>query len=159
MNASSYIKAIGAVRAIIEYENGKKITIDTPNTVLTVGRSALINTLINNTAPYTNLYVSTMVFGDNGVDGSGTPKIVSADRTGLYGPVQASKPVVSTANIDNPAQAIFTSVLTYSDANGLELSEMALVLNSGVYYSMVTFPTISKTSSMQITWNWAVTMV
>lgn len=159
MNASSDIKAVGTVEAIIEYSNGKKIKLATPNTVLILGRTAIVNTLINNTGEYPNLYINRMVFGDGGVDGTGTPKLVTTNRTGLFGTVRSSKPVVSTANPDNTTQAIFTSVLTYEDANGYALSEMALVLINGDYYSMVTFPSITKNSSMQITWNWSVSMV
>ncbi len=159
MNASSDVKAVGTVEATIEYSNGKKIKIASPNTVLILGRTAIVNTLINNTGEYPNLFINRMVFGDGGVDGTGTPKLVTTNRTGLFGTVRATKPVVSTANPDNTTQAIFTSVLTYEDANGYALSEMALVLNNSDYYSMVTFPAITKNSSMQITWNWSVSMV
>lgn len=158
MNCSSQIKVIGEVDGIIEYNNGKKLKISFPNTVLISGRNALVNTLINNTGDYPNLFINRMVFGDGGIEG-GMPKLVTTNRTGLFGTTHASKPVVSTANPDNSTQAIFTSVLTYSDAVGVSLSEMGLVLNNSDFYSIVTFPTITKSSSMQITWNWSLSFV
>jgi hypothetical protein len=159
MNCSDNIKAMGSIDGIIEYNNGKTLKISCPNTVLILGRNALVNTLINNTGEYPNLFINRMVFGDGGVDGTGTPKLVTTNRTGLFGTVRATKPVVSTANPDNSTQAIFTSVLTYDDGNGYSLSEMALVLNNSDYYSMVTFPPITKSSSMQITWNWSLSFI
>lgn len=159
MSYESVVKPVGSVEALIEYKNGKSLKIEVPNTVLIVGRNAIVNTLINNTGAYPNLYVNRMVFGDGGVDGGNNPKIVTTNRTGLFGTVQATKSVVAVANPSNTTQAIFTSVLVYSDAVGVDLSEMALVLNNNDYFSMVTFPSIAKTSSMQITWNWSVSMI
>ena len=50
-------------------------------------------------------------------------------------------------------------MLGFDDANGYGLSEMALVLNNDVLYSMATFPTLSKTSDIQIVWNWRVNFI
>jgi len=158
MSYESNLKVLGSVSADIEFSNGKSLKIEVPNTVLILGRNAIVNALINNTGAYPNFYVNRMVFGDAGTDGY-SPKIVTPNRTGLFGTVRATKSVVAVANPNNTTQAIFTSVLTYDDANGFDLSEMALVLNNNDYFSMVTFPQIAKTSSMQITWNWSVSMI
>lgn len=158
MNLLSDNKSIGRVEAFLEYKNGKKIKLAFDNTVLNLGKIALAKTLVNDTGTYTNYFVNRMIFGDQGTTG-GEPKIVSSNRTGLFGPTISNKPVVATTNPDNPAQAIFTSTLTYDDAVGYSLSEMALVLNNGDLYSMVTFPDLSKTVNMQIVFNWYVSMV
>lgn len=158
MNFMSTSKPVGRVEAIIEYSNGKKTTISVDNTVLNLGKLALAKTLANDTGAYTNFYVNRMIFGDSGTS-SGEPKIVSANRTALFGATVANKPVIAAINPDNTAQAIFTATLTYSDAVGYALSEMALVLNNNDLFSMVTFPDLTKTVNMQIVFNWYVSMV
>jgi len=158
MNES--MKTKGFVNAMIEYKDGKNIELSFPNVVLRTGRESLVKTLTNSiNAQYTNLFVTRMIFGNGGVTGGGQVKIVDTNRTGLFGVIQASKSVISQTNPSNSTQAIFTSILTYDDANGSTLNEMALVLNSGDLYSMVTFADLTKTSNMQITWNWTVSMI
>ena len=50
---------------------------------------------------------------------------------------------------------VFTSVLPVNlGIEPVALSEMALVMASGDLYSMVTFQDLTKTSAMQITYNW-----
>jgi hypothetical protein len=99
-----------------------------------------------------------MIFGDNGVDGT-TLRYVNQDRTGLFGITRASKTVSASIDNSNPTQVIFTSVLGFSDANGYSLSEMGLVLNNDVLYSMATFSPLSKTSDIQIIWNWRINLL
>jgi hypothetical protein len=53
----------------------------------------------------------------------------------------------------------FTSVIAFDDANGHNLNEMALRMYNGDLYSMATFPDLGKTSNMQITCNWRITML
>ncbi len=152
------VASIGLVNGMIHHKNGSISQIDFKNTVLVGGRSAVVDSLTNNIGSSFNNYVSRMIFGDGGVDGS-TLRYVNPERTGLFGITRATKSVVSSIDQTNPTQAIFTSVLGFDDANGYGLSEMALVLNTDVLYSMATFPTLSKTSDIQIVWNWRVNFI
>jgi hypothetical protein len=95
-----------------------------------------------------------MIWGSAGTSGD-APKFVNAERTGLFGSTVYNRPVVSVAD---GAQAIFTSVIPFSTDN-MTLNEMALVMANGDLYSMVTFPDLNKTSSMQITWNWRISYI
>jgi hypothetical protein len=153
------IAAKGFVNALIEYKDGKNIELAFPNVVLRTGREALVKTLTNSIGTeYTNLFVTRMIFGDGGTLG-GQVRIVDAAQAGLFGITRASKAVIGQVNPNNLTQAIFTSVLTYDDANGYTLNEMALVLNDASLYSMVTFADLTKTSNMQITWNWSISLI
>jgi hypothetical protein len=67
--------------------------------------------------------------------------------------------VLQIAKQANKTQVTFTSVLGFDDANGYDLSEMALVLNNDILYSMATFAPLSKTSDIQIIWNWRVNLL
>ena len=51
------------------------------------------------------------------------------------------------------------SSLTFDDAVGYSLSEMALQLADESLYSMATFGDIAKTSGMQITYHWSISVV
>jgi hypothetical protein len=168
----SQIKAIGHVNCTFEYKNGKKYEMSFPNTVLVGGREALAAMLTNTlgTCPSTNsstntnlvpsLYISNMLFGNNGVDSvTNTPKIVAPTMTSLFGPSVATKPVNSYTNQTVTTQAIFTTTLLFDDAVNIYLSEMALQMSNGVLYSMVTFPSIFKTDQTQITFNWTLNFV
>ncbi|MCL5459921.1 hypothetical protein M3M33_14890, partial [Loigolactobacillus coryniformis] len=84
----------------------------------------------------------------------GSTKFVATSRNGLFGITQASKPVIASVDPNIPSQVIFTSVISFSEANGAVLNEMALQMATGNLYSMVTFPDLTKTAQMQITWNW-----
>ena len=152
------IKAYGHVQAIIDYKSGERKIIEFPNTVLNTGREALAACLAYDVGNSFQLYINRMLFGDGGT-ADGTTKYVASSRNGLFGITQASKPVVASIDPNIPSQVIFTSVLTYSDANGAVLSEMALQLATGDFYSMVTFPNLTKTAQMQITWNWRLSFV
>ena len=152
------VKSVGLVNGIIHHKNGYQSVIDFKNTVLIGGRSAVVDTLTNNIGASFNNYVSRMIFGDGGVDGS-TLRYVNPERTGLFGITRATKTVIASIDATNPTQAIFTSVLGFDDANGYGLSEMALVLNTDVLYSMATFPVLTKTSDIQIVWNWRVNLI
>lgn len=159
MSVEDGIKPLGFVQRIIEYKNGKKDIIEFPNTVLTTGRQALAATLTNYPANENNFYITTMLFGGNGTDDDGTTKVVYTSRTGLFGATLAAKSVVATIDPSVATQAIFTAVITYSECNGETLNEMALKMANDNLYSMVTFPDLSKTSNMQITWNWRLSFV
>jgi hypothetical protein len=158
MEILSGLKACGHVQAIIEYESGEKSFIEFPNTVLTNGREALAASLANSYGDTYNFYINRMLFGDGGTAG-GITKYVNSNRNGLFGVTQASKPVISTVDPNIPSQVIFTSVLSFSEANGATLNEMALQMANGNLYSMVTFPDLTKTAQMQIVWNWRLSFV
>jgi hypothetical protein len=152
------LKPCGFVQGIIEYDTGEKKIIEFPNTVLARGREALAASLANELGTSYNFYINRMLFGDGGT-AAGSTKYVSSDRNGLFGITQASKPVISVVDPNIPSQVIFTSVIAFSEANGVALNEMALQMATGDLYSMVTFPDLNKTSSMQLTFNWRLSFV
>lgn len=152
------VKVIGTVQRVIEYKDGRKEFLEYPNTVLRTGRGALAKSLSNNVNSVYEYYINRMLFGDGGTSG-GTLKAVDTLRTGLFGITRASKPVIAVVDPELPTQVVFTSVLTFDDANGYALNEMALQMASGDLYSMVTFADLNKTSSMQITFNWRLSFV
>ena len=128
------------------------------NAVLKKGREAMAASLANKYGTSFENYVSYMIFGDGGQDGENL-KYVNANRTGLFGVTRASKSVVSVIDTTNKFQITFNAILSYEDANGYTLNEMALQLENGDLFSMATFGGISKTSSMQITWQWAISFL
>jgi hypothetical protein len=158
MKTEDQVQCIGWVEAVIEYKDGRKDTLRFNNSVMRRGRAALAAALSNSLSDGFNFYVSRMIFGDGGTSG-GVPKFVDTNRNGLYGLTRASKPVVASVDPTTPSKAVFTSVLTFNDANGYALNEMALVMNSGDLYSLATFPDLNKTDAMQITWSWSVNFV
>ena len=152
------LKPCGDVQAIIEYQSGEKEVREFRNTVLTKGREALAASLANSTGAGFLFFINRMLFGDGGTV-EGSTKYVSSDRNGLFGIVQGSKTVISTIDPNIPSQVIFTSVIGFDEGNGVAFSEMALQLATGDLYSMVTFPDLTKTPQMQITWNWRLSFV
>ncbi|MEI8270235.1 MAG: hypothetical protein WCG45_02605 [bacterium] len=152
------IKIKGDVQAIIEYDSGEIEIIEFPNTILATGKNAVASCLANEIGDSFNFYISRMIFGDGGTSG-GSTKFVNANRNGLFGVTRASKPVIATIDPNISSQVIFTSVISKEEANGYPLNEMALKMANDDLYSMVTFPDLNKTNSMQITWNWRISMV
>lgn len=155
------IRPTGEVEGIIEHRNGTKEFLSFKNTVLNAGRATLAKSLANQIGDsgFSN-YVAYMVFGQGGTSG-GSPKYVGAERTSLFSQITGgSKPVI--ANVDG-GQVIFTSVLTFDEFGPghapQTIDEMGLRLANNDLYSMVTFPILTKTSSMQITWNWRLTFI
>lgn len=125
------------------------------NAVLRRGREALAASLAG---PSEDLYISRMLFGDGGTT-DGVPKVINTERNGLFGTVRATKVVISSINPQLASEVVFTSVLTYDDANGYHINELGLRMQNNDLYSMATFPGFSKTSSMQVTMNWIITFV
>jgi phage-related tail fiber protein len=152
------LKCKGDVSVLIEYDDGNSNKIEFRNTILTSGREALALSLANRIGSDFDFFVNRMLFGDGGTTG-GVPKVVNAERNALFGSVRSSKPVVANIDPNNPSQVIFTSVVSFGEANGFTLNEMALQLNNGDLYSMATFPGISKTPQMQVTWNWRLSFI
>lgn len=159
MELNSSLKPRGDVQMIIEYDNGEKKIFEFPNAVLNKGREAIAASLANNFGGSYNYFINRMIFGNAGV-ASGSLKYVDANRNGLFcGTPVASKPVISAVDPDIQSQVVFTSILSSTDAVGQTLNEMALQMGSGDLYSMVTFPDLTKTGSMTITWNWRLSFV
>lgn len=152
------IKPKGEIELIIDYKDDSKEIIKFPNTVLDGGRAALASSLANSIGDSYDFFISKMVFGDGGTT-SGVPKYVDSSRNGLFGTTRVSKPVISIIDPDVNTQVVFTSVIAFDEGNTYVLSEMALQMYNGDLYSMVTFPDLTKTSSMQLTYNWRLSFV
>ena len=131
------------------------------NTILDAGRDALAACLTNDINDPFDFYIKSMIFGTNGTTGDGTTtRYVDSGRNGLFGTTLITNPVFSSISTGSPATAIFTSILAYSSlANGSALSEMALVMANDNLYSMITFPSLTKTSNMQLTINWSISVL
>lgn len=151
-------KCKGNIEVVIKYESGKIESINFNNTVLRTGRAALASALSNRIGDDFDFFISKMIFGDGGTQG-GVPKQVGDERNGLFGSARVIRPVISNIDPNNETQVVFTSVIPFDEGNGYSLNEMALQLNNGDLYSMATFAGISKTSSMQITWNWRLSFI
>ena len=122
------------------------------------GRRVLALTLANQLGSEFQFYITRMLFGDGGTQG-GVKKYVNGSRNGLFGVTRLSKPVL--ANLDSviDTQVIFTSVITYEEAIGVVLNEMALQMANGDLYSMVTFSDFTKSAEMQVTFNWRINFI
>jgi hypothetical protein len=152
------MKCRGDVQAILEHRGGEKEIIEFRNTILQTGREALALSLANMIGDDFDFFINRMIFGDGGTTG-GVPKMVSADRNGLFGAARVNKPVVANIDAATGTQVIFTSVVAFDEGNGYDLNEMALVMQNGDLYSMATFPGISKTPQTQITFNWRLSFI
>jgi hypothetical protein len=152
------IKPVGEVDILIDWKDGRQETQLIRNTVLLAGRRALAKSLANAIGDSYQFFITRMLFGDGGTD-DGVKKYVNAGRDGLFGVTRVSKPVI--ANIDGsiPTQVVFTTVVTFDDAIGITLNEMALQMANGELYSMTTFPDLNKTADMQLTLNWRINFV
>jgi len=162
MKLDQNVKTVGEVCCNIKYKNGKTITWNFPNTVVQTGRQALADALTNTLggSGTNKIYIQYMNFGTNGVDSGGTPKIVAPDQNSLFGTAPVvSKPVNSSTDSSLPTQAIFSSTLLYDDAVGSALSCMGLMMASGNYYSIVSFPVLTKTSSMEVNFIWRINFI
>lgn len=168
------MKEFQNVSGIVEFiiENKNKNTIDRyciKNTILKKGKEALAATLANSTiglsqteggpSERNSFYISRMVFGDGGVDDNDKTKSVAESRYSLYGTRVLTKPVIASVDPKIRTEVIFTSVVSYSEGNGNVLNEMALQMANGELYSMVTFPNLTKTENIQITWNWRINFI
>lgn len=151
------IQPIGNIERIIEYADGSKEIAYFKNTILKLGKEALAKCLAKDFGSEYLFYINAMIWGTGGTSG-GAPKFVNADRPGLFSTTAISRPVISTVD---DTQVIFTSVIpqTGSWSQPIVLNEMALVMANGDLYSMVTFPDLTKTSAMQITFNWRLQFV
>jgi hypothetical protein len=159
---SDVIKSSGIVEVIISYRDGKderfEQTFEVRNRILRTGRIDLVKALANDFGLTYSYFITGITFGSGGtVDGA--PRYIDETRSGLFGPTVITKPVISSINSDFPTQVTFTSVLTYDEAVGSIINEMALRMANGEYFSMTTFGDLTKTSSMQTTFNWKISIV
>jgi hypothetical protein len=148
----------GDVEIIVDHKDGRQESFWARNAILTTAKNAQAKTLTNDIGQVFQYYIDRMIFGTNGTL-SGAPKVVEASRTGLFGSTLVSKPVMSTVNPQMLNQAIFTVVMGFDEGNGSIINEMALVMKDGNLYSMVTLGGISKNSTIQITFNWRVSVL
>jgi len=151
-------KVRGDVEMVVGYADGAAETVEFRNAILKKGREALALSLANRIGSDFDFFVNRMLFGDGGAMG-GVPKVVQPDRNGLFGTTRVSKPVVANIDVNNESQVIFTSVVGFNEGNGFNLNEMALQMQNGDLYSMATFPGISKTQQMQLTFNWRISFL
>ncbi len=158
MNQSSLIMPKGDVECIIDYLDGRRVHLGHMNTVLDGGKEALAASLAGDIGSSFTYYVCKMQFGNSGTTG-GVPRFVDSTRNGLFGPVLIRKNTTATIAPSSPSTVIFTAILTFTDLVGQTINEMALEMANADLYSMVTFGDISKTSSMQITWNWRISVI
>lgn len=156
MNES--ISMRGDVEIIVEHKSGAKKSFEVRNAILTAAKQAQANALVNDIGQSYQYYIDKMIFGTNGTSG-GAPKVVDSSRTGLFGSTLVSKSVMSTVNPQSLNQAIFTAVVGFDEGNGYVLNEMALVMKNGELYSMVTTGGISKDSSIQLIFNWRISVL
>lgn len=155
---STHVQGRGDVEIIIDYDDGRQERREMRNTLLRKGKVALAKSLANDVADPYDFFIDRMLFGTNGT-ASGTPKFVDETRNGLFGTTLVNKPVISSVDESAPTTAIFTSVVTFTEGNGSSLNEMLLQMASGDAYSMITFPDLGKTSSMQLTFNWKISFL
>lgn len=158
MYSTDNVKSVGTVSIEIQWKDGKKEVKEFSNRVLRSGRIAQTKALANDFGSSFEYFVIGISFGSGGTAG-GSPRYIDDTRTGLFGPTITTKPVISSINSDMPTQVVFTSVLAFDEAVGDIVNEMALKLASDDYYSMATFGDITKTSSMQLTFNWKINFV
>lgn len=153
-------KIYGEVEITIDYGDGehKQEKMLCRNAVVDAAKEASVLGLVNQIGTSWQFYVDRMIFGTNGTS-SGTPKVVESSRNGLFGTTLLSKAVASTVNPSSSTQAIFTTVVAFSEGNGNTINEMALQMKNGDLYSMVTFTGIAKTSAMQLTFNWRISYI
>lgn len=152
------IQPKGVIDIGILYDDGRQELITVNNRILRSGRIAIVKALANDFGSSFEYFITNMAFGSGGTVG-GSPRYIDETREGLFGPTVATKPVISSINSDVPTQVTFTSVLTFDEAVGDIINEMALKFFSDDFFSMATFGDITKTSSMQLVFNWRVNMV
>ena len=155
-------KAVGQVKITLTDTNTGEVieVIERKNSVLNVGREAVLNGLANkNTA---DRFISAMVFGDGGAELSGSDMVersVSRERDALFGVQRDETAVVCRVqhNNDGTPYMLVTGIIgSESTANGYTLNEVALRLNSGELYALMTWQGTAKTASVSMTMQWLV---
>ena len=150
------IKTKGSIEIIVKNIKTNKIeTRYKNNTVLLSGKANMAKCLASEVNDPFDFYINSMEFGTGGLDG-GTPKTVNSDLNSLYTSAGVEVLVGRSWSNSLPQEASFTGTLNSETANGIDLSEAALKMADGTYFSLATFPALSKTSDLQITLNWTI---
>ena len=153
-------KVVGDIDILVEKKGvGLVDVISFRNTVLTLGKEAIAKSLAGEIGSAYDFHICKMLFGTNGTDGGGTPKVIDPDRTSLFGPTLITKNVSALVDPNVRGRVIFTAVLLYADANGSALNEFALQMYNGDLYSMATRGSVYKDSDTQLTFLWRVTQL
>lgn len=158
MKLISNVKMKGEIDIHIRYIDGQEKVIHIKNKVLKSGKEALAACLANVVGNDFQFYVNRMLFGSGGTI-DGVPRKVDVSRNKLFGVTKASKPVIASINKFLPSQVSFISVLSFEEANGSSLNELALQMANGNIYSMATFEGFTKTQQMEITFTWKIQML
>lgn len=158
MNQFTILQTRGDVECIIDYLDGRQERTEYVNTVLNGGKSNLAKSLAGDIGSAFLYYVCKMQFGGGGTVG-GVPRYVEASRNGLFGAVLIRKNTTATIDPLTPTTVVFTAILAFGDLVGQTINEMGLEMADANLYSMVTFGDITKTSSMQVTWNWKLSFI
>ena len=145
----------GFVDVCIENINGNKKEYTIKNTILKKGKEALAMSLANEVGDRYSFYISKMIFGNGGTLND-QPRIVEQSRNSLFGTKVVDRPIIASIDPSVTSQVVFTTVIPFDTGNGSVLNEMALEMNNGDLYSMVTFSDLTKTDQIQITWNWRI---
>ena len=154
------LKTQGEVDVVINYTDSQNNeSFSFTNTILNKGRAALAKSLANEIGDSYSFFISTMLFGNGGTTGAEIPLVVNADRTGFFGSTILSKSVISSVDPSINSQVVFTTTIKAGEAVGEQISELALRMNNGDFYSMATFAGVNKTSNMEITFNWRLSFV
>lgn len=128
------------------------------NKILRTGRIALAKTLANDFGSSFDYFINAMSWGNGGTSG-GNLRYIDDTTTGFFGTSLLTKATINSINPDTPTQVVFTSVIGFDEINGNVISEAALKLRNLDFYSMVTFGDITKTSSMQLIFDWEISFV
>lgn len=156
MNFTETYEIKGTVHVLLEYKNKLSETLIFPNKQLQ-GGMLMANFLAGQG---NNVFIKNMLFGDGGFDQENEiKKPVNPERNSLFGITRVSKPVVAQIDPAVLTRCIFTSVITFDEGNGYTLNEMALQLSNENLFSMATFPNLSKTNEVQMTYNWLIEFV
>src|SRR5882672_4269207 len=148
----------GTIDLVIKWDDGRIEHRQMRNRILRSGRILMAQALANQFGAAFQFFVTGISFGSGGTTGV-APRYIDDTRTGLFGPTITTKSVISSIDPTTPTKATFTSVLTFDEAVGSTINEMALKLASGDYYSMVTMGDLNKSASVQLTINWTVNFV
>lgn len=93
-----------------------------------------------------------VVFGDGG-SVEGKKKLVSKDRTTLFGVTRVVKPAMPYIEGN---KIIVPIRLDWADGNDMVLNEVGLKLKNGNLLCMETFVGVYKTDQMKLSWNWEI---
>lgn len=132
--------------------------IEVNNKILLTGRYAMAKSLANQTNGDFDFYIARVLFGNGGTVDE-TPRYIDDSRTGLFGTNILTKPVIASINPDLPQQVTFTSTVAFDEVVGQQINEMALEMANGDLFSMATFGDISKTSTIQLIFNWRLSIL